>query len=145
MQNQQEFPGTAFLGREGLRDEPPAAPLSPATRGFDPDALTRALRIAGAALVVASASTFMLQHWQGGNDLIRYAMLVGQSLLLAAAAYFVGLSMQEGRSARTFLALVLATMLTLAKQEPRIAELLADKTIAKEFVVPGRLISIVVK
>lgn len=79
-------------------------------RAFDPDALTRALRIAGAALVVGSASTFMLQHWDGGNDLIRYAMLVGQSLLLAAAAYFVGLSLREGRSARTFLALVLATM-----------------------------------
>lgn len=79
-------------------------------RAFDPDALTRALRIAGAALVVASASTFMLQHWGGGNDLIRYAMLVGQSLLLGAAAYFVGLTLREGRSARTFLALVLATM-----------------------------------
>jgi hypothetical protein len=90
-----------------LRGAPPSAP---APRAFDPDALTRALRIAGAALVVASASTFMLQHWQGGNDLIRYAMLVGQSLLLAAAAYFVGLSLREGRSARTFLALVLATM-----------------------------------
>jgi hypothetical protein len=92
----------------------PAEPTESATflraRSFDPDALTRALRIAGAALVVASASTFMLQHWQGGNDLIRYAMLVGQSLLLAAAAYFVGLSLREGRSARTFLALVLATM-----------------------------------
>ena len=91
-----------------LRGAPPATPA--AERTFDPDALTRALRIAGAALVVASASTFMLQHWQGGNDLIRYAMLVGQSLLLAAAAYFVGLSLREGRSARTFLALVLATM-----------------------------------
>jgi hypothetical protein len=85
-----------------------SAPEPPRT--FDPDALTRALRIAGAALVVASASTFMLQHWQGGNDLWRYTMLVGQSLLLAAAAYFVGLSLREGRSARTFLALVLGTM-----------------------------------
>lgn len=81
-----------------------------AARAFDPDALTRALRIAGAALVVASASTFMLQHWGGGNDLLRYAMLAGQALLLAAAAYFVGLTLREGRSARTFLALVLATM-----------------------------------
>lgn len=80
-------------------------------RRFDPDALTRALRIAGAILVVASASTFMLQHWQrSGSDLIRYAMLVGQSLMLAGAAYFVGLSMREARSARTFLALVLATI-----------------------------------
>lgn len=97
--------------------ESPVKPLSgsatfePLTaRSFDPDALTRALRIAGAALVVASASTFMLQHWGVGNDLTRYAMLVGQSLLLAAAAYFVGLTLREGRSARTFLALVLATM-----------------------------------
>lgn len=85
-------------------------PLVAPARAFDPDALTRALRIAGAALVVASASTFMLQHWGGGNDLLRYAMLAGQSLLLAAAAYFVGLTLREGRSARTFLALVLATM-----------------------------------
>ena len=79
----------------------------PKPASFDPDAMTRALRIAGATLVVASASTFMMQHWQSGNDLGRYAMLVGQSLLLAAAAYFVGLTLREGRSARTFLALVL--------------------------------------
>jgi hypothetical protein len=83
---------------------------APTASGFDPDAFTRALRIAGAALVVAAASTFMLQNWQVGNDLMRYAMLVGQSLLLAAAAYFVGLTVREGRSARTFLALVLATI-----------------------------------
>lgn len=86
-------------------------PAKRPAQSFDPDALTRALRIAGAILVVASASTFMLQHWQrSGSDLIRYAMLVGQSLMLAAAAYFVGLSMREGRSARTFLGLVLATI-----------------------------------
>lgn len=91
--------------REETFSQPPKAKA-----GFDPDALTRALRIAGATLVVASASTFMLQHWQSGDDLWRYAMLVGQSLLLAAAAYFVGLTLREGRSARTFLALVLATM-----------------------------------
>lgn len=85
----------------------PAAAERPAV---DSEALTRALRIAGAFLVVASASTFMLQHWQGGNDLKRYAMLVSQSLLLAAAAYFVGLTVREGRSARTFLGLLLATV-----------------------------------
>src|SRR3954463_12290302 len=85
-------------------------PTAPGVTGFDPDAFTRALRIAGAALVVAAASTFMLQNWQVGNDLTRYAMLVGQSLLLAAAAYFVGLTVREGRSARTFLALVLSTI-----------------------------------
>jgi hypothetical protein len=80
------------------------------TSTFDSEALTRALRIAGALLVVASASTFMLQHWQSGNDLTRYAMLVSQALMLAAAAYFVGRTVREGRSARTFLGLVLATV-----------------------------------
>jgi hypothetical protein len=90
---------------------PEALPQAPPRRqALDPEALTRALRIAGAALVVASASTFMLQHWQSGNDIGRYAMLVGQSILLAAAAYFVGLTVREGRSARTFLALVLGTI-----------------------------------
>ena len=83
--------------------------MQPTSR-FDSDALTRTLRVAGALLVMASASTFMLQHWQDGNDLTRYAMLVGQSLLLAAAAYFVGLAVREGRSARTFLGLLLATV-----------------------------------
>src|SRR6478735_2296478 len=89
-----------------ILDQKPASPQT----GFDPDAFTRALRIAGAALVVAAASTFMLQNWQAGNDLMRYAMLVGQSLLLAAAASFVGLTVREGRSARTFLVLVLSTI-----------------------------------
>ncbi|MEI9953013.1 MAG: hypothetical protein WDO74_29555 [Pseudomonadota bacterium] len=96
--------------QEGPRTILEQAAPSPAANGFDPEAFTRALRIAGAALVVAAASTFMLQNWQVGNDLMRYAMLVGQSLLLAAAAYFVGLTVREGRSARTFLALVLATI-----------------------------------
>jgi hypothetical protein len=83
----------------------------PSEPSVDADALTRALRVAGAVLVVASASTFMLQHWESsGNDLARYAMLVGQSLLLALAAYFVGLTVRDGKGARTFLALLLATM-----------------------------------
>jgi hypothetical protein len=100
------------LDEPTFRQSAPVEPELTATKApsFDADALTRALRVAGAALVVASASTFMLEHWDGGNDLLRYAMLVGQSLLLAAAAYFVGLTMREGRSARTLLALVLATM-----------------------------------
>lgn len=79
--------------------------------GFDPEAFTRALRIAGAVLVVAAASTFMLQNWvESGNDLVRYAMLVTQSLFLFGTAWFVGITVRESRSARTLLALVLGTV-----------------------------------
>jgi len=79
--------------------------------GFDPEAFTRALRISGAVLVVAAASTFMLQNWvESGNDLIRYAMLVTQSLFLFGTAWFVGITVRESRSARTLLALVLGTV-----------------------------------
>jgi len=79
---------------------------------IDEAALTRMLRVSGAVLLVASASTFMLQHWGEGNDLGRYALLVGHSVLLALAAYFCGLRVNESRGARTFLALILAIVPT---------------------------------
>lgn len=90
------------------------------SRDFDPtprpnldgEALTRVLRVSGAVLLVASASTFMLQHWGAGNDLARYALLVGHSVLLALAAYFCGLRVNESRGARTFLAIILAIVPT---------------------------------
>ncbi len=92
------------------RDIFPESMPKPSEPSVDADALTRALRVAGAVLVVASASTFMLQHWESsGNDLARYAMLVGQSLLLARGV----LRRPHGarrQGARTFLALLLATM-----------------------------------
>jgi hypothetical protein len=79
---------------------------------LDEAAFTRMLRVAGGVLLFASASTFMLQHWEAGNDLARYALLVGHSVLLALAAYFCGLRVNESRGARTFLALVLAIVPT---------------------------------
>src|SRR5262245_25890813 len=75
---------------------------------LDEAAFTRMLRVSGAVLLAASASSFMLQHWEAGNDLARYALLVGHSLLLALAAYFCGLRVNESRGARTFLAIILA-------------------------------------
>ena len=38
-----------------------------------------------------------------------------------------------------------ATLEAVAKNEPRIAELLAGKTIVKTIIVPGRLVNFVVK
>ncbi|MGC4086816.1 MAG: hypothetical protein QM756_02745 [Polyangiaceae bacterium] len=77
---------------------------------FDTELLARALRGVGALLVVASASTFMLQRWQAGNDLWRYAMLGGHSLLLLLVAHLSGHKLRESRSARSLLALFLATV-----------------------------------
>lgn len=86
-------------------------PAEKKPNGFDAEAFTRALRISGAVLVVAAASTFMLQNWvESGNDLVRYAMLVTQSLFLFGTAWFVGITVRESRSARTLLALVLGTV-----------------------------------
>jgi hypothetical protein len=72
--------------------------------------LTRLLRIVGAVLLIASASTFMMNRWQAGNDLLRYALLLGHTLVLAAAAYVCGLRVRESRGARTFLAMLLAVV-----------------------------------
>jgi hypothetical protein len=88
------------------RDEPhPDGPEKPV---LDAETLGRALRISGSLLVIASASTFMLQQWSDKDDLFRYFMLLAHGVLLAGAAYVCGLTMREGRGARTALALVLA-------------------------------------
>lgn len=85
----------------------PRAPTERDAKTVDPETLGKTLRFAGALLVLASASTFMLQQWTGKDDLFRYGMLVAHGLMLAGAAYFCGLGVRESRSARTLLALVL--------------------------------------
>jgi hypothetical protein len=95
----------AFPEPERLDSVPASGRSDPAPE--DPAFLTRVLRVVGSVLMIASASTFMLQRWQGGNDLLRYAMLLGQAVLLAAAAYYCGVRVRESRGARTFLALLL--------------------------------------
>ena len=95
----------AFAEPEGL--DPVLAPVRPGRASDDPALLTRVLRVVGSLLMLASASTFMLQRWQEGNDLLRYAMLLGHAVLLAIAAYYCGVKVRESRGARTFLALLL--------------------------------------
>lgn len=68
-------------------------------------ALGGLLRATGAAVVAASAATFLLQRWSGSDDLTRYLALLGQAVVLAGAGFFCGLRLAERRSARTFLAL----------------------------------------
>ena len=71
--------------------------------------LARMLRGIGAAVLLAAASTFLIQHWADAGDLPRYFGLLGLTVMLAAAGLLVGVGMRESRSARTFLALACAT------------------------------------
>lgn len=71
--------------------------------------LARLLRGVGAAVLLAAASTFLLQHWNDAGDVSRYLGLLTLTGLLAGAGLLVGVGMRESRSARTFLALAAAT------------------------------------
>jgi hypothetical protein len=68
------------------------------------------LRSLGAVLVVAATSTFMLQQWSDGSDVSRYLTLLALTTLLAGAGFVCGLGVRETRGARTFLALVIASV-----------------------------------
>jgi hypothetical protein len=72
------------------------------------ESLSALLRGVGAAVLLAAASTFLLQHWQEGNDLLRYAGLLALSGMLSAAGFLCGLRVRDPKSARVFLALAAA-------------------------------------
>lgn len=72
--------------------------------------LGRLLRGIGAAVLLAAASSFLLQHWEAGNDLERYAGLLGLTALLAVAGIATGVRLRESKGARTFLALATAVV-----------------------------------
>ncbi len=87
--------------------EPLEPTVDPGERAEQISLFTRVLRGLGAVLVVAAASTFMLQHWSEGDNVVRYLTLLGMTLGLAGAGIFCGIGVKENRSARTLLGLVL--------------------------------------
>lgn len=72
--------------------------------------LGRLLRGVGAVILLAAASTFLLQHWEAGNDLARYGGLLALTALLTAAGFFTGIRLGETKGARTFLSLAAAVV-----------------------------------
>lgn len=72
--------------------------------------LSEALRILGAAVMVASMSVFLLKGWSAGNDIHRYLLLLAQSGLLTAAGFAMSHGLRETRGARIFFGLALVSI-----------------------------------
>ena len=68
------------------------------------------LRIGGAGLMVFSLSLFLMQGMEATSDLHRYMLLLGQTVLLTAAGFAVGLVLKEPRGARVFFSLALVSI-----------------------------------
>lgn len=72
--------------------------------------LSEALRILGAAVLVASMSVFLLQGWSEGNDISRYLLLLTQTGLLAGAGFAMSHGLRETKGARIFFGLALISI-----------------------------------
>ena len=72
--------------------------------------LSEALRILGAAVLVASMSVFLLQGWNEGNDINRYLLLLAQTGLLSAAGFAMSHGLKETKGARIFFGLALISI-----------------------------------
>ncbi|MGB5258004.1 MAG: hypothetical protein WBN07_05605 [Woeseiaceae bacterium] len=72
--------------------------------------LSEALRILGAAVILASMSVFLLQGWNEGNDISRYLLLLTQTGLLAAAGFAMSHLVKETKGARIFFGLALVSI-----------------------------------
>jgi len=92
----------------------------PRRRGLSADAiaeslrnfatLSEALRVLGAAVLVASMSVFLLQGWSEGNDMRRYLLLLTQTGLLTAAGFMLSHGLRETKGARIFFGLALVSV-----------------------------------
>ena len=72
--------------------------------------VSEALRVLGAAVLLASMSVFLLQGWSEGNDIRRYLMLLAQTGLLAGAGFALSHGLKEAKGARLFFGLSLVSV-----------------------------------
>ncbi len=72
--------------------------------------LPQLLRMAGATALLVAMYSFLVQGWQDSNDLLRYAMLFGHSLLLCGLGLASGHWLQEAKGARLLITLALASV-----------------------------------
>lgn len=76
----------------------------------DQGKLTRILRISGVFAILVSLYGFFVNGWDGGNDLMRFLMLLGHTVALAGIGLLSGHFLKEGKGARTLLMLALVSV-----------------------------------
>ena len=100
-------PGNPESDLQDLTGDVPAESF--ATRILKNMELSTVLRVFGAGVVVTAIGVFLFQHWEAGNDLFRYSMLLGQTVILSLLGFGTARFMKEPKSARVFLSLGLVS------------------------------------
>ena len=67
------------------------------------------LRMSGSGFTVMAILLFLFQRWDDASDLLRYGMILGETLLLTALGLVTSHWLREQKSARVFLALSLVS------------------------------------
>lgn len=81
-----------------------------AAKSFSYKSLSSLLRVLGAGVLVTSLSTFLFQGWAGGDDIYRFAVLIGFSGVLALAGLTSSHIIRENIGARLFLGIALLSV-----------------------------------
>lgn len=71
------------------------------------------LRSLGATAILFSLYSFVMKGWQDGDDLLRYALLYGHTLLLGIIGIMNGYYLKEGKGARLLLMLALISSIAI--------------------------------
>lgn len=67
------------------------------------------LRLFGGGLTVMAILMFLFQRWDEATDLLRYGMIMGETLILTTLGFVTSLWLKEQKSARVFLGLSLVS------------------------------------
>ena len=108
----QTVPTETFVRGDGTAGAPPPSNPEPVPI-LPPSRVPRAtwlLRVIGALALIGSASTFLVQRWEEGNDVARYLSLLLHTGILSAAGFWCGVRIKESKGARTLLGLTLAVI-----------------------------------
>lgn len=93
---------------DGSTQSSPAS--KPPEKSLLVDKLPTFLRAFGACAVIFSLYSFLFRGWEGSDDLIRYGMLLGHTLILVVIALLSGSYFREGKSPRLLMMLALVSV-----------------------------------